>query len=170
MGPMSLDLRDQMALQFASALARDDEDARAVAERAYELADAMLRRRRELSATQHEAELDDAIPAYAEGLAPVGEDPRGYEPAPLDWMREPTWTQMPLFERAGLLDDVPPPPSERDFGEPAEPYELAEEELAAPYSEREYDPRWEAKPQWVPQTLPGLASTRPAVAGKKATG
>jgi hypothetical protein len=159
---MSLDLRDQMALQFASALARDDEDPTLVAERAYELAEAMLARRRELEIVHHEAELDAELDARSRGLAPVGEDPRGYEPAPRDWMIEPSWTQIPLFEPEGLLGEPPPPPSERDFGEPDQP--------------TDYDPRWDAKPQWSPvRASPGLASTRPSPAGagqsiKKASG
>lgn len=155
-------LRDQMALQFASSLARDDEDVRAVAQRAYELADAMLTRRRELDRTARELDLDEELPYRSQGLAPVGDDPRGLEPAPLGWILQPTWTQIPLFQREGLLDDAPAPPSERDFGEP-------EDEVPAPPSERDYDPRWEAKPQWSGAS-PGLARTRPADIPKKATG
>lgn len=149
---MSLSLRDLFAAHVAGSLATRVDTADAIAVRAYDLADAMLRERARRAPAASLAQGDVLL---AEELEIDGAD------------EEPAWLDFELGARGATLLDEPAPVSERD-DEP-DPRWIEREER----DPNSYDPRWEAEPVALPGSSapssprgverPGLARTAPAV-------
>jgi hypothetical protein len=132
-------LRDLFAAHVAASLATRVDSSRAIAEKAYDLADALLRERER----RVENDADAAMREANESM-----------PAP-----EPAWLDFELGLRGTALLDEPMPASER--GEEPDARWLEREER----DPQSYDPRW-ARGSVVPAVEgapgPGLARTTPA--------
>lgn len=135
-----MDLKDFFAAHVAAALAHRIERADVIANRAYELADALLRER----GRRTKGDLED----FDDGHEVESLDPFDDAMPDEDFFR-PT---------LGLLDE-PAPFSEREGFE-----------LDPSWLERQDDPRWEVEPKWGPVAAssaagaaerPGLARTAP---------
>ncbi len=136
-------LRDLFAAHVAASLVTRVDSSRAIAEKAYDLADALLRERERRAENEAELAMHDANEAM---------------PTP-----EPAWLDFELGLRGTALLDEPTPTSER--GEEPDARWIEREDR----DPESYDPRWargSPAPPSDPLTgaKPGLARTTPAAA------
>lgn len=138
-----LSLRDLFAAHVAASLATRVDTVQSIAEKSYDLADALLRERERRA--EHDAEA--AVHDPAEGRL----------------VAEPAWLDFELGLRGTALLDEPMPSSERGDEPDAR---WMEREDRDPES---YDPRWErgapSGDDARASVRPGLARTTPAASG-----
>ena len=145
MGTAGISLRDIFAAHVAASLATRVDTSRAIAEKAYDLADALLHERARRTDSDAETAMREATDA---------------QPAP-----EPAWLDFELGLRGLALLDEPTPVSERGDEPDAR---WIERESRDPAS---YDPRWDRGPlvaqdEVRPSSRPGLARTAPVTVGE----
>jgi hypothetical protein len=139
-----MDLKDLFAAHVAAGLAHRIERPDVIANRAYELADAMLRERARRTRRDAEEHVDFESAEAFEWVSPA----------------EGLWSDdsMPdedFFRPSQGLLDEPAPWSDREGLE-----------LDPSWLDRENDPRWELEPKWAappPSERPGLRRIAPSV-------
>jgi len=145
MGTVGISLRDLFAAHVAASLATRVDTSRAIAEKSYDLADALLmerERRTDRDAETAMRELTETQP-----------------------VTEPAWLDFELGLRGVALLDEPMPVSERGDEPDARWIEREDRDPAS------YDPRWErgslvAQEEVRPSSRPGLARTAPVTVGE----